>query len=43
MNFIVHFVRTSITGTVYAPNAETAMDRAVDKYTYNTVSHVEEK
>ena len=38
--YLIHFMGTLWTETIYAPNAETAMERAMDKY--DNVSHVEE-
>jgi len=38
--YLIHFMNSNVTETIRAPNAETAMERAMDKYDY--VSHVEE-
>lgn len=38
--FYIHFYNSNVLETIYAPNAETAMVRAME--IYNNVSHVEE-
>ena len=38
--YYIHFFNSTVTDIIYAPNAEEAMSRAMDKY--DTVSHVEE-
>lgn len=40
-SYIIHFMNSTVTTVIRAPNAETAMDRAMIKY--DNVSHVEEK
>ena len=38
--YLIHFFNSSVTTIISAPNAETAMERAME--IYNNVSHVEE-
>jgi len=38
--FYIHFFNSNVLGIIYAPNAETAMERAME--IYDNVSHVEE-
>lgn len=40
--YLVYFEGKHYNGSLHAPNIDTAMDRAIEKYDFEIVTHIEE-